>query len=177
MVWLHATVEKSGAQVVHITPPVFDESTGRHPGYAAVLDCYAGWLLSQRTNGWRVVDLHTPMNKVLLLRRQADPGFAFAEDGVHPNASGHWIMARSILIGLGATDVDSATSADAMMAGIPHGTEILRLVSQRQDVMKNAWLSAIGHKRPMKPGLPLPEAQAQSAEIRHRLESLLLQSP
>ncbi len=173
IVWLHATVEKAGAKIIHLTPPVFDESKGGHPGYAAVLDRYSEWLASQHTNGWQVIDLHTPMKNTLASQREKNPAFAFAGDGIHPNAVGHWLLAKAILIELGATDVFSATNAADMMSAVPHGAEILSLIQQRQTVMKDAWLTAIGHKRQMKPGLPLAEAELKSAELEKKIQILL----
>jgi hypothetical protein len=39
--------------------------------------------------------------------------------------------------------------------------------------MKDAWLTDIGHKRPQKAGLPLPEARKQAAEIEAQIQKLL----
>src|SRR5690606_9322196 len=84
MNWLHQVVENSGAEIIHITPPVYDERKGA--AYANVLDLYSDWLISQRyTQDWKVIDLHWPMRKELEAQRQLDPEFAFAKDGVHPD--------------------------------------------------------------------------------------------
>jgi len=175
MVWLHNSVEAFGAQIIHVTPPVFDEARGGHAGYSAVLDLYSAWLISQRTNGWQVIDCHGPMKRVLAAEREKDPAFAFAvKDGIHPDSYGHWVMAQAILAGLGATDVAADGSAAAMMAGVPHGLEILGLVREQQAIMKDAWLTAVGSKRPMKAGLPLAQARARAAEIEKRLSPLLI---
>ena len=178
MLWLHATVEKSGAKIIHVTPPDFDELKGKHFGYAAVLDRYSEWLLSQRTNGWQVVDLHEPMKKVLADERAKDPAFAFAaRDGIHPDKFGHWIMARAVLTGLGVDDVASAPSAEAMLASVPHGVEVLKLIQKEQALLKDAWLTSTGHKRPLKQGLPLAEAQKQAADIEAQIKPLLPTHP
>ena len=56
--------------------------------------------------------------------------------------------------------------ASAMASVNPHGDEILKLVKKEQDLMKDAWLTATGHKRPgMHKGLPLDDARAKAAEI------------
>lgn len=85
-------VQMAGAKIIRLTPSVFDEAGGGHPGYSAVLDRYSEWLVGQRPAGWSVVDLHGPMKRELLRRRKSDPGFAFSKDGVQPNDSGHWVQ-------------------------------------------------------------------------------------
>jgi hypothetical protein len=174
MQWLHEQVTKTGAALVHVTPPTFDEVTGGHAGYSAVLGKYSEWLLGQRTAaGWDVVDLHRPMDASLAERRKTDPQFAYARDGVHPNDLGHWLMARQVLLHLGAKDLAEVSDGKGEVAGYPHGDEVLKLVQQRQAMMKDAWLTATGHKRPgMKQGLPLAEAQSKAAEIEKEIRAL-----
>jgi len=170
---LHVAVEKTGGKIIHITPPVFDEVRGGHPGYAAVLDRYSAWLVAQRAVGWQVIDVHTPMQRALAAAREKNPAFAFAKDGIHPDEAGHWLLAQTILTSLGATDVASATNAAALLADWPHSGEMLRLIHEQQAVLKDAWLTAIGHKRPQRPGLPLPEARAQAAALETQIQKLL----
>src|SRR5437763_3074741 len=99
-----------------------------------------------------------PMDSYLAHRRKTEPEFAYAADGVHASEVGHWIMAKQILLHLGANDLASVTDAKGMLASSPSGQEVLKLVQRRQDKMKDAWLTATGHKRPgMKQGLPLGE--------------------
>ena len=75
-------------------------------------------------------------------------------------------MARQILIHLGAKDLKNAENAEEMVKDFPRGNEILKLIGERQAMMKDAWLSATGHKRPgMNKGLPLDQAQAKAAEL------------
>ncbi len=173
MTWFHEAVEKSGAKIIHVTPPVYDEMKGGHAGYAEVLDTFSEWLVTQRTNGWRVVDLHTPMKQALADGRAKNPDFAFAKDGVHPDERGHWLMAKTILTELGAKDLNGITTASGMFSDQTGGKELLRLIHQQSSVMKDAWLTDIGHKRPQKPGLPLAEAQAKAAEIETQIQKLL----
>jgi lysophospholipase L1-like esterase len=172
--WLHHAVVAAGAQIIHLTPPVYDELRGGKVGYAAVLDAYADWLVTQRRVAkWEVIDLHGPMREYFEAHRRQDPQFFLAKDGVHPAEAGHWLMARAILVGLGARDLEGADSAAAMVAGTAHGAEILTLVARRQALLRDAWLTATGHRRPgVKAGLPLPEAQREAMEIDRQIARL-----
>ena len=162
-----------------MTPPIYDELKGKKTGYAAVLDTYSDWLLSQQqAQKWAVIDIHYPMKQYLEAHRQVDArlgiaGFALAEDGVHPGEVGHWIMAKNILMGLGISELATATSFTSATANTPNASQMLKLVAERQSLLKDAWLTAVGHKRPgMKMGLPLAEAQDKAAEVDRQLQQL-----
>lgn len=175
---LHATVEKSGARIIHLTPPIYDEARGRKEGYAAVLDRYSDWLLEQRAQGWQVIDIHAALQRATDARRKADPNFTFNKDGVHPDQAGHWVMAQAVLAGLGADTIGGHDSSRAMAASQPRGEEIAALVAQRQSIVKLAWLSAVGHTRPgIKPGLPLPEAKVKTDALDAQIAALLKAAP
>jgi lysophospholipase L1-like esterase len=163
--WLHQQAVTLGVKIVHATPPTFDDKKDLKAGYNHTMTLYSEWLLSQRTNGWAVADIHGPMDEFLALERVKNPACVLAQDGVHPGEVGHWIMAREILVCLGADDVKQAATVEEMIKGFPRGEEILKYVGKRQDLMKDAWLTATGHKRPgMNQGLPLSEARAKTAE-------------
>lgn len=173
IVWLRDSVLKSGAKVVLVTPPVFDEKRGQGPGYGAVLDRYSDWLLGQRKAGWEVADVHGPMDRFLKERRKVDPGFYLAGDGVHAGELGHWIMAKGLLEFMGAKDLDGVESGAEMMKGYRNGANVLKLVQEKQRLMKDAWLTATGHKRPgMNKGLPLAEAEKRAAVLEERVRGL-----
>jgi lysophospholipase L1-like esterase len=176
--WLHAKVTGAGALLIHVTPPTFDEMKGGHAGYSATLAKYSEWLLRQRKlNDWDVVDVHGPMDAYLAYRRKSDADFAYAGDGVHANELGHWIIAKQILLHLGAHELGDAADGKAMLKDYPHGQQLLKLVQQRQDIMKDAWLNATGHKRPgMNHGMPLPEAMKTGAEIEKEIRTMLKDS-
>ena len=179
-----------GAKVLHITPPVFDpvpikKSTlpdglkeYRQPfeGYDDVLTRYSAWLIEQLQNGWDVIDIHTPLKTYLEDQRKRDPSYRFADDGVHLNTEGHWLIAREVLKHWGA---DAATlgqaneSADTVIGRLPNGPAILKLVQSRQRVLKDAWLTTTGHARPgMSKGKPLDEAKEEAAKIEGELKAL-----
>ncbi len=178
--WLHDEVVKTGAAVVHLTPPIYDDLKGGQPGYGAVLDQYSDWLLEQKTaKDWRVIDVHYPMKEFLDAHRKVDSaynvaGFALAEDGVHPGDVGHWIMARTILSGLGAKTIASAPDLKTAMASVPNAVQFIELITEQQTLMKDAWLTATGHKRPgLKAGLPLEAAKAKAVAIDMQIKALL----
>jgi lysophospholipase L1-like esterase/pimeloyl-ACP methyl ester carboxylesterase len=187
MKWLHGKADAAHARIIHVTPPVFDpvpiaaRTTNAapygfsqpYPAYNEVLDRYSEWLLEQRSTGWDVVDLHAPMNRWVAEQRARDPNFVFARDGVHPDTAGHWVMAKQILLHLGAADIGNVESATAMAGVHPNGTNILKLVHDKQQLLRDAWLTETGHKRPgVKQGLPLAEAQARAAELDRTIHEL-----
>lgn len=182
------------ARVLHVTPPVFDPAPIRsrtlpaglaeyrqpYEGYDDVLDRYSAWLLQQEAAGWDVVDVHGPMKRFLAEARRRDPSYRLAGDGVHLDATGHWLMAREILRHWGVRDprVVEAIDGEKVLAGQPHGREILELVRQEQRLLKDAWLTAAGHKRPgMTPGRPLEEARRRAGELDAEIRKRTAQQP
>ncbi len=153
---LRSAVIASGARLTLMTPPVFDEARSRKPGYSAVLQHYSDWLVGQRAAGWNVVDLHTAMRRELAARRARDPLFTFAKDAIHPGPEGHWLMAREILVHLGAADVASVPDADTLVGQFTHGAATLAAVQIENARWRDAWLTATGHTRPgLKAGEPI----------------------
>lgn len=183
---LREKVAASGAEILHVTPPVFDpvpiksqtlpagldEYRRPYEGYDDALDRYSQWLSGQRAEGWDVVDVHGPMKRFLEAGRAKDPNFRLADDGVHVNAQGHWLIADAVLRHWGVADGEKALAAD------PHGAEVLALVQQKQRLLKDSWLTATGHRRPgMKLGRPLDQAVQAAAELDAKVETLLRRTP
>lgn len=181
MNWLHDTLVKTGARVIILTPPVFDELRGANTGYAHVLDKYTDWLLAQRKAAkWEVADIHYPMKKYLEAHRKVDAafgidGFALAADGVHPGDAGHWLMAKQILIYVDEKKAAAYPAVHEAMVHDVNGVKILQLVTERQSFMKDAWLTETGYKRPdMNTGMPLQKAKLKAAGISKQIDTLLL---
>ncbi len=171
---LHDKVAATGARIVHLTPPVFDPvpikqrvvsgdqvKPGQfYQGYNEVLDFYSDWLLDMRQKGWEVLDIHGPMNAAIAEKRKTDPEFTFSKDGVHPGPEGHLLMARAVLDAWGLKVKPDGTPDH------PNGAAILALVKKKHAILRPAWLSYVGHKRPGNaPGLPIEEAKAKAAEL------------
>lgn len=170
-------------EVVLCTPPVRDPrgeaQAAEHHG--ALVD-FTKWLLSQKSLGWAVVDIHTPMLAVLSALRQKDPGFAFASDGVHPGREGHFLMAREILGQHFGVDLVGLSSIEG--AFNQGGARIRELVDERRRLLFSAWMTKLGHTRPGTPGGPgaepgptLEVAQDRAREIEQEILKFLGGSP
>jgi lysophospholipase L1-like esterase len=173
--WLHKEVEKTGAQIIHITPTIYRGKNWE--AYANVLDIYSDWLISHRyTDQWKVINLHWPMAKHLEDQQQLNPDFVFTRDGVHPNKSGHFFMAKQILLGLGESNVVAAENVVDLFRPDKTGLKIFELVNKQQQIEKDAWLTLTGHSRPrMNVGLTMDEAIKKSAELDKQIQILLQQ--
>lgn len=183
---LREKVQASGAKLVHLTPPVFDQQpikdkvlpadAAAYPmpfaGYDDVLGRYSAWLLERRARGWKVIDLHGPMRRTLDSRRIESPAFAFSKDGVHPDRAGHGVMAHALLSGWGFAPLQ----ADAVLRWADDKDDaLLKLIAARRKLLSDAWLTATGHKRPgMAVGKPLAQAQREAAEIGKKIEAELV---
>lgn len=177
-------VHAAGAKLVLMTPPAFDPlpmrrkgkllPAGRkkyswfaiYEGYDEVLTRYAEWILAQKERVEAVIDLHSAIRSHLAERRKTKPDFVMSGDGVHLDDEGHRVIAAAILRAW-------------QVKGNPEevDTKLLELVTRRQTVLHEAWLTRVGHRRPgMKDGLPLPEAEARASKIdegiQERLEAL-----
>jgi hypothetical protein len=60
-----------------------------------------------------------------------------------------------------------------MLSAYPRGGEVFKLIRAKQQLLRDAWLTDTGHKRPgLKAGVPLPEAQAKAAELDRQIRDL-----
>jgi lysophospholipase L1-like esterase len=178
--WLHNEVEKTGAKIIHLTPPDYDEVRGKNKGYSAVLDIYSDWMLSLKQSlFWEVIDIHYPMKKYLQAHRQADArfgmnAFALAEDGVHPGDTGHWIMAREILVYAGFKELEKSPGIVESLKQIPEASKYVKLISERQNLLRDAWLTATKHNRPGLPaGLSLKDAGFKAAVMMKEINAVV----
>ena len=124
---------------------------------------YSKWLLSLKDDRVEtVIDARKPMILYNMMRRRTDPDYAMSKDGVHFNQDGHRIIADKLLSSWG---FDHRVKVDP---------ELQKLVSKRQQLLRDAWLTHCGHKRPKtKVGLPLKEAQEKAAPIWEQIQARL----
>lgn len=111
---VHLLAERTkaaGGTLVLMTPPPFDpyrrkagddkatEYGYKFPAidYDTTLEVYSHWLVRLRDAGLVVADVHTRSNAHLAARRKSEVSFFLAGDAVHPNATGHALMAFTLL--------------------------------------------------------------------------------
>ena len=165
-------VEAQGGKIIFMTPPVYDKPNPKFD-YDEVMTAYAKWLVSKRKDGWKVIDLHTVMKKSLAKKREQDPKFKYSRDGVHPGGEGHELMAQQI--------IDFFAVKPPLKDPHPNAYgRMMMFLRERMRVKRDAWLTEIGHKRPMGKGKPLAEADKIAAKntkrIQQNLETILKQS-
>jgi lysophospholipase L1-like esterase len=169
-------IKASGAKLIWMTPPPFDPLPLRKKGairpiggneyswqfvsedYDSVIAKYAAWVAQQSTVADAIIDLHSPFVRELANRRQSDREFSFTNDGVHFIADGHTLVANLFLKSFG---VDADLSFD---------TATMKLVHERQVLLRDAYLTACGHLRPgVAQGKPLAEAVESAQKIEMEL--------
>jgi len=108
---IHRVRHEAKARPVILTPAPYDAYSRRASdpdaveygykfpavGYDNVMGRYSGWLCSLRSPELPVVDIHSKLNQYLNERRKQEVSYSFSPDGVHPNATGHWLMAQTLL--------------------------------------------------------------------------------
>ena len=181
---LHDHVVAHDAAIIHLTPAFFDAlpiqsrllpaglSEYRQPfeGYDDVLQDYSTWLLSQREKGWVVFDVHAAMKNAVMQQRISNPQFTFATDGVHPNAEGQAVIARLL-----ANEWNLAMNEKGLVDR-KYGESLLQILTQKQNVLKLAWLTKTKHLRPgIASGMTIPEAEAKAKELDLQARDLVKQ--
>lgn len=162
----------AGAQVVLVTPPVFD-NRGSGSDYDSVLAKFAEWEVSDPPQGViAVADLHTLMADALAQRQKKDPRFHFAKDGVHPNELGHLVMALSILKEL-KVETPSETPEDLLP--VIKADPLFALVRKHRAGRSAGWLPYIGYTRErfVASGTgDIAKTEAEAAEIQQQVDAL-----
>jgi lysophospholipase L1-like esterase len=170
-IWMHDQVVLSGAKIIHITPSLYEEKPTENSGYGKVLDEYSHWLTQQKN--WQVIDTHSALQKYLHTELKKDANFRISKDGVHPGDEGHWMMAKEILRYLGAKKINRMNSVEEMLAPMKEPKAYFDLVVERHNILKDAWLTQTGHKRPeMKKGIPMSDAILKAADLMKKMEEL-----
>lgn len=161
MTKLKEDVEKAGARIVFITPPLYqgDKPSDDPKHYDKVLDGFAGWLVSSKKDGWEVVDIRPSLREAVAKAKAADPAFVFSGDGVHPGDEGHRFMARAACNGL--WPILKLPGEPVFAEGKSFAT-----LKEAQDLLKLAWLTKTKHLRPGIPeGQPVEMASEGAAGL------------
>lgn len=105
-------VRGQDGRVVLLTPPPFDpyrrkagdpdakEFGYKYPylNYDEVLARFGQWERSLRSENVTVADVHSLVKSHVAKRRREKVSFFLAGDAVHPNETGHWLMAEAVLL-------------------------------------------------------------------------------
>lgn len=146
-----------GVRVVLLTPPPFDPEPLRdrvlpitapvfswmrpYAAYDDVLERYAKWLLTVRGDRVDVVETHDAIHQFLAAARAKSPGYRLADDGVHMNASGHWIIARQILRAWDAPPEADSAQIDARKLRV--GSAKIRSLTGDPTGVRFTWTSRL----------------------------------
>jgi lysophospholipase L1-like esterase len=156
---LIAAAKAANAKLILLTPPPFDPLPVKSvrpadapdfayfapfANYDDVLSDYAKWEMTLTSDDVLVVDLHTPLNDFLKQQRETNPTFSYSSDGIHPNAVGHLLMARTILNALGVPM--DANNLDAELNKI-QADPLFPLVAKHRQTRSDGWLAYVGYTR------------------------------
>jgi lysophospholipase L1-like esterase len=147
-------VERSGASVVLMTPAPFDPLPVRkrllpasaakfswmrpYEKYDDALTQFSDWLLTWRGKKYPVADAHGAILRYLAVERKARPNLVLSGDGIHPNATGHALIAFELLQALHApAEVDTA-EIDARRGKVVRG-DVSRLETADGAVLGFDW--------------------------------------
>lgn len=173
---IERTRQEAGADLILMTPPPFDPYRRKASDESAVsygykfpaidydetLRRYSEWLITQRSDALPVVDLHTALNEHQWKRRESRVSFFLAGDAVHPNATGHWLMAQHLLLALGARAVADEVEVDAVTGTAPRGD--VRDVANGDGVLSFAWTSRL--PMPMDPSWDAESIELEQVRTR-----------
>lgn len=120
-----------------LTPPPFDpyRRTAGDPAatsfgykFAAIdydhtLTEYSRFVVSlaEEDGGPLVADVHTAMNEHLARRRESRVSFTLSPDAVHPDPTGHWLMAQTLLLAWHAPAECATAEIDAAALAVRQG--------------------------------------------------------
>ncbi|ULT40658.1 hypothetical protein KRR40_38785 [Niabella defluvii] len=65
------------------------------------------------------------------------------KDAIHAGEESDFIISREILLSLGQQELAQASGMRDALYFVPERDAIMKLVRQRQEILKNAWLSYI----------------------------------
>jgi lysophospholipase L1-like esterase len=170
-----------GAKVILLTPPPFDAHSktlkgaqllpagaeaysykDAFKGYDKVLHTYGDFIMGLDVD--QSIDIHTPLKRHIRQNRKTNPDYAYG-DGIHPNAAGHDVMARTILEALNAPGLDDTPNYSEIKKDNPFAPT-LKLITDRRRNHSTAWREHIGHSKPQKTKAPpLPEAEENAAQL------------
>jgi lysophospholipase L1-like esterase len=144
-------VQKAGAKVIMMTPPPFDTASMKdaifleagqenysyltpYVQYTEVLRRYSEWLLTLGTTVDGIVNIYEPLLEDIEQKRKVNSD-DLSGDGIHPNPSGHWIIAKVLLNRLFNISLEEIPE----YVEHPEQSELFKLVMERHRLLSSAW--------------------------------------
>ena len=149
-------------EILLLTPPIYDITTkGDEFNYDTVMTAYADWEKTLEIPHVHVIDLHGAMRKARAAR--AHP---FSRDHVHPDESGHLLMAKTVL---GAFHVELPDeSLDRV-----HADELYRLIDQKRKLRAKGWMSHVGYTREKTVApQPLGNTETEASRLQEMIDAV-----
>ncbi len=156
---LTTKVKAAGSDLILLTPTLFDPDpikdrvslegevhSYRRPyhNYNEVLDTFTDWLLSLEDEGIQIIDLHNYLRPILRKAKELKSDSTFIPDGIHPNAAGHFLMAKKILLDL----YPEISMGDPYPTVLTLNSDpLFMLVRERRKLRSDGWLKYVGYTR------------------------------
>ncbi len=166
---LRAAAKQYGAEVLHVTPPIYDNHGKPGFDYNSVLTAYSKWMAQQTDSGWLVADLHTFMSQKIAAEKTKDKKFTVQRDRVHPDKQGHWIMAQAIISYFGDTNVSKFDNGSQLLAKKNMDAVVKRSVAFQKAIHAET--------KPLRPGVPQGGTLSSARELAKTLETDIYQAP
>lgn len=138
-----------------------------YPSYNEILRQYANWIMTLGNNDEvdAAINIYDPLMKEWEILRTYNPEFV-SGDGIHPAASGHWVMARTLLSRMFNVTLERTPE----FAKTPASILWFELVLKRHRLLSAGWKEHVGHSNPDKAdALPLYKAIEQADSLRSQI--------
>jgi pimeloyl-ACP methyl ester carboxylesterase len=176
-------VRAAGAKAIVMTPPPFDPASftggnlqpesmasyswkAPYQKYNDTLLQYAAWIKSLGSEVDGAVNTYDLLSQGIENERKNNPAYS-SGDGIHPNAKGHWLIAKKLLSRL----FNITLEREPDYVEHPEHSAYFKLILERHRLLSSAWKEHIGHTNPTKAdALPLKEALVRSSEIEQEIK-------
>lgn len=165
IIQLRTAAKEHGAEIVHVTPPIYDNHGKSGFDYDSVLSAYSQWLVEQQEQGWHVADLHSGMREKVDQAKKENPAFTIQKDKVHPNPAGHWMMTQCLISYFGDSESSKLQSVNELI-----DKNRLNAIKQR---MQSYQKGLHAETKPLRPGVPKGGTLASATDAAKALEKVI----
>ena len=163
---LRKVAKEYKADIIHVTPPIYDNHQNEGFDYNTVLDKYSEWLVKYgKKKGWKVIDLHFEMKAKVLKAKEGNAKFTVQRDKIHPNGVGHWMMAQSLIKYFGDEEAAQKKNINEIA-----DRKLSNAVNKRMKLRAAALHHATQPKRPTRK-TPLEKVQPEIEQLNQIIDS------